>query len=462
VLRRENPDRRRFLVAGAATAAAAWLPSVAPGQAPETNQFLDVPGAKVTLPVSAAKQPFAVDFIKETRQQFSNFHLQMGGDHALYYLGHLNEFRPQCHSAPHAQYVPLQMAIDEKIGQLQLKTDKGEMTLDEYVEHKLFRLQGIMLLHKGKVVYQKFPGMNPTDRHIWASSTKTTVGLVVAMLAQEGKVDVSKPVTNYVTILKGTDWEEVSVIDVLNHTTAIDNEETGAAILDPKSVVVRFFSSIFGSPNPSTGKVEDWIDITRDMKRLKDEKPGERFRYSSVNTAVLTRLVEEVEKFPWAAVFEKRVWSQVGARLSANFMLAPDGTAAAFGLLSTTLEDFARYGLLFTPSWQKAAHERVVSPEVLKRIQDGGNPKSYAGSAKAKGALGVFNEEPQGQTYQFDFSFKGGALYKGGNLGQALYIDPARDFVGVAFSANPYVTPYGEFKAPAFMRAAAKLLGGAE
>lgn len=48
-----------------------------------------------------------------------------------------------------------------------------------------------------------------------------------------------------------------------------------------------------------------------------------------------------------------------------------------------------------------------------------------------------------------DFPFKGGALYKGGNLGQALYVDPARDFVGVA--------PYGEFEAPAFMRAAARL-----
>lgn len=455
-----NPDRRRFLVAGAATAAAASLPSTALGQAPELKQFLDAPGAKVTLPVSAAKQPFTVDFIKEARKQFSNFHLQMGGDHALYYLGHISEFRPHSQSAPHAEYKPLEIAIDEKVGKLRQKTDKGELTLDEYVEHKLFRLQGIVLLHKGKVVYQKFPGMNPTDRHVWASSTKTTVGLVVAMLAQEGKVDVSKPVTTYVTSLKGTGWDEVPVVDVLNHTSGMDNEETEEAILNPKSVVVRFFSAFFGSPNPGTGKVEDWIDVTRDMRPLKGEKPGDRNRYSSTNTAVLTRLVEDVERLPWAAVFEKRVWSKLGARFSADFMLAPDGTAAAFGMLSTTLEDFAKYALLFTPSWQKAAHERVISPEVLKRIQNGGNPKSFVGSAKGKGASEVFNEEPLGQSYQFDFSFKGGALYKGGNLGQALYVDPARDFVGVAFSANPYVASYGEFKAPAFMRAAAKLLGG--
>lgn len=454
----ENPDRRRLLAAAPATAAAALLPSAAPGKAPDTNPFLEAPGAKVTLPVAAARRPFPVDFIKEARRQFSNFHLQMGGDHALYYLGHIDEFRPQTHCAPHPRYMPLEVAIDARIGRLRQQTDKGELTLDQYVEHEQFRLQGIMLVHKGRVVYQKFPGMNPTDRHVWASSTKTMVGLVVAMLAEEGKVDPSRSVTDYVALLKGTDWDRIPVIDLLNHTTAIDNEETGAAILDPKSVVVRFFSAMFGSANPSTGRVEDWIDVVRDMKGLKDERPGERFRYSSVNTAVLTRLVEEVERLPWAAVFEKRVWSRVGARLSAAFMLAPDGTAAAFGMASTTLEDFARYGMLFTPSWRKTAYERVVSPEVLKRIQNGRNPRSFAGSEKAQGAPAVFNEAPQGQTHQFDFSFEGGALYKGGNLGQALYVDPARDFVGVAFSANPYVPPYGEFKAPAFMRAAARLL----
>ncbi|GAM66773.1 hypothetical protein JCM19236_3103 [Vibrio sp. JCM 19236] len=34
-----------------------------------------------------------------------------------------------------------------------------------------------MLIHEGKVVYEAYPGMKPTDRHIWASSSKTTVGL---------------------------------------------------------------------------------------------------------------------------------------------------------------------------------------------------------------------------------------------------------------------------------------------
>jgi CubicO group peptidase (beta-lactamase class C family) len=60
--------------------------------------------------------------------------------------------------------------------------------------------------------------------------------------------------------------------------------------------------------------------------------------------------------------------------------------------------------------------------------------------------------------YQFDFIFSDGAMYKHGNMGQGIYIDPERDFVAVYFSATPYVAPYGEIKAPAYFRAAAKIL----
>jgi len=52
---------------------------------------LAVPGAKPTLPISAGKKPFDNAFIAEARKYWSNFHMQMGGDHALYYTSHLSE-----------------------------------------------------------------------------------------------------------------------------------------------------------------------------------------------------------------------------------------------------------------------------------------------------------------------------------------------------------------------------------
>jgi len=52
------------------------------------------------------------------------------------------------------------------------------------------------------------------------------------------------------------------------------------------------------------------------------------------------------------------------------------------------------------------------------------------------------------------------ALWKHGNVGQGIYIDPERDFVGVYFSTNGYIPPYGEDKMPGYLRRAAKYLAG--
>jgi len=61
---------------------------------------------------------------------------------------------------------------------------------------------------------------------------------------------------------------------------------------------------------------------------------------------------------------------------------------------------------------------------------------------------------------KFDAVFKDGALWKHGNVGQGIYIDPARDFVGVYYSTNGYIPPYGEDKMPGYLRRAAKFLNG--
>jgi hypothetical protein len=72
----------------------------------------------------------------------------------------------------------------------------------------------------------------------------------------------------------------------------------------------------------------------------------------------------------------------------------------------------------------------------------------------------LFGEKPVNSSYQFDFVFDGGAMYKHGNLRQGIYVDAERGFVGVYFSTTPYVPPFGEIKAPAYIMAVAKMLAG--
>lgn len=55
---------------------------------------LKIEGAQVTLPVKDAHQSFSPGFVDSARENFNNFHWQMGGDHSVYYNMHMSEFLP--------------------------------------------------------------------------------------------------------------------------------------------------------------------------------------------------------------------------------------------------------------------------------------------------------------------------------------------------------------------------------
>jgi len=424
-------------------------------------KYLEVPGGATTLPVSVAKAPFSLEFAQDAQQRFENFHYQLGGDHALYYNLHLSEVLHTATSKPNMEYRPLKKNMNKKIGSaVKFTAKEGELSLDEYAEHPNHRVQGILMIHKGKIVYETYPGMNPMDVHAWMSPGKSTVGLVIAQLEAEGKIDMNKEVVHYLPEFKGSNWDGIKMIDAANMATALQLEETMEAIIDPESVIVKFFSAEFGAPNPATGQVDNWLEILKGAEEIKGENPGERFRYSSAVTQVFIVIAERIENKTWARLFQDRVWGKMTARLPMQHHLTPDGTSVAHGLLSTTLEDFGRFGMLFTPSWDKAAVEPVVSAKVLKRLQTAGSRDAFVAGAKYQGLIDDFGEEPWMNSYQFDAVFEDGALWKHGNIGQGIYIDPKRDFVGVYFSTNGYIPPYGEDKMPGFLRRSAKYVAG--
>lgn len=421
---------------------------------------LSAPGAKVTLPVAAAKKPFPKAFVTEAQKAFSSFHAQMGGDHTLYYLENFSSVMRTDLVVPNTQVKPFDYALDPRIKEITIKTDsEGPLKLKDYIVHPTFRHQAVMMVHKGKVVYEAYPGMLPTQVHLWASAAKTFTGLLAAKFVIEGKLDPNAFVTTYVKKLSGTVWDKIKVIDLINHTTGLDTEENNASIMNPDSMFVRFVLSIFGSTDRNV-QVEDWLQVLREVKPLAGEAPGERFRYSSLNTHILGMIIEDITGIVVSDVIGQEVWGQLKARMPLLIHLAPDGQPLNLGIVSSTLPDMARYGTLWTPSRKTFCDTEIVTKPILDLIRSSGDPKAFKGGAKEKQALGLFAEKPVKGAYQFDFIFEDGALYKHGNTGQGIYIDPERDFVAVMFSATPYVPPYGEIKLPAYMRAAAKLLAG--
>ena len=405
------------------------------------EEALKLPGAKPILPVSATKKPFDNAFIAEAHKYFGNFHMQMGGDHALYYTSYLPEFLPMALTPPVGEVSQLQRNPMPEVKQTTFVRGDGStsLPLDEYVMNGKARVQSVMILHKGKVVYEAYPGLNPEQPHFWASVSKTTVGLLASMLEEEGLIDVSKPVTDYAKQLAGSGWDKVSVFNALNMSVALDILESHETQTDPRSMFQRFVAADFGVPN-ADGVVETDVDVLREAKPLPGEEPGDAARYSTLTTKVLVYVIEGASGRSFTELFGEKVWSKIGARQPFMVGLGADGVAGAYGLNYTMLEDLARYALIFTPSWKMVSNAEVVSPKVLKALQTSGSHEAFlAGDYPKFGWMQAsFGKDmPSSTSRQFDAVWTDGAMFKHGNLDQGMYVDPTRDVVGVYYSTSP-------------------------
>jgi CubicO group peptidase (beta-lactamase class C family) len=383
------------------------------------------------IPVSAARAGFTPEQARELRARYSYEEVISAGDVSLFHFLNLGIWLPTAPVVRQGSFVPLATATDPRVGETRVSA--GGTKLGDYLVSPTSRAQGMVVVHRGRIVFEDYPGMRPFDYHVWMSTAKTTTSLVVRLLAEAGKIDVARPIESYVPALRGTEWAGTSVLDVLDMASGMDIVETQANREKPRSAITRYNLAASGEPN-ADGRKEELFEVVRTAKRLRPA--GESFDYSSMNTTVLVRLAEAVENKRWHEIFQERVWAKMTAEGDMPVAYAPDGTALPHGLVASSLRDMALYGLLYTPSWDKAARERVVSAAYVREIQTGGRKGIFM-----KGEIGAAiqkvhfpNDPPTANHWQWDGVWDDGDFFKGGVFGQGLYVSPARDLVVAWFS----------------------------
>jgi CubicO group peptidase (beta-lactamase class C family) len=235
----------------------------------------------------------------------------------------------------------------------------------------------------------------------------------------------------------------------------LDIEETFKSVLMPGSWINNFHGTFLGLYDVPYMK-----QLQTAKKQPNGEKPGgpSTMRYSSADTLVLQYICEQIENKPFGTILQERVWSKVGFRLPAFLCLAPDGTGVGYGMFSTTAEDMLKFAMLFTPSWNKVSKEQIITDDMWKIFHETGKNEAYKDTEEQHMATQWHGVAPPKNGIQWDNVFDDGAMFKHGNNGQGIYVDPKRDFCAIGFgvAANTSGTDY----APGFMRTAAKLLAG--
>ena len=320
------------------------------------------------------------------------------------------------------------------IGEISATTSLGELSLDEFLNTPESMARGFVVVHKGEVVFEQYPGMLEDDSHVTASAAKVFASLLIEKLIEEGKIDEQKTFGEYVPDFRGSAWENIKIIDIMDMATGLDPLDGPAHFANPESVIARMLRTELGEPY--NGKVETMRDVMKLAVPVCE--PGTQFTYTSTATQALALLAEATSGMLWADAFDYYIWSKVGAEGALQVHLSPDGIALAHGLLSLKLRDLARFGMLYTPSWETIAYEQVVTPEILERTRTPYRDTEFylAGPSGASFMERLGDNTVRTGGRQWDAIWPDGDFFKAGFLTQGIYVSPDRDLVIAYFSTE--------------------------
>ncbi|MBK5541562.1 serine hydrolase [Pseudomonas sp. TH05] len=286
---------------------------------------------------------------------------------------------------------------------------------------------GIVVLHRGKIVYERYFGvLTPEGQHAAMSVTKSVVGTLGATLVAEGRIDASKRVVDYVPELAHSAFANASVRQVLDMTTGLKYSEDYA---DPNAEVWAHAQA--GNPLPKPkgyAGPRTYYEFLQSV--LLEGEHGVAFSYKTINTDVLGWVIARVSGRNVAQLLSERIWSRLGAEQDAYFTVDSIGTPFAGGGLNTGLRDLARFGEMLRNDGQFNG-QQIIPQAVVADIRQGGDKQAFANAGYAL---------LKGWSYRSMWwvtNKDGGAFMARGVHGQRIYIDPKAQMVIVRYASHP-------------------------
>lgn len=323
--------------------------------------------------------------------------------------------------------VPLERAIDSNIDEVVFKPIGSETPMSWKQSLTINYTDGILILHKGRIVYERYFGsLDESGKHAAMSMTKSITGLLAEILVAEGTLDETALVGTIVPELEDTAFGNATVRQVMDMTTALDFSEDYS---DPQAGIWVY--SAAANPLPKPADYKGPVGYYEYLQTVKQKgEHGKAFGYKTVNSDALGWVITRTTGKSVPTLLSERIWSRMGAEQDGYMTIDSLGTAFAGGGLSAGLRDLGRLGLLMINEGTINGN-RLFPAEAVRSIRKGGDNAAF---------------EKAGYTSLPGGSYRGmwwvlhnahGAFAARGVHGQTIYIDPAAEMVIVRFASHP-------------------------
>jgi len=315
-------------------------------------------------------------------------------------------------------YRPMQEIAEHIVG-----TPEGPMTFESFIESDQSTTMGVVILHKGDIVFERYPRMQEYEKPVYWSTAKIFTSTVIRILEERGEIDVSHPIDDYIPELKNSSFAGTPVRHILDMASGLDCSDE----YESRDSCYYLYSMAIGDGFRTENAPDNPYDFAATYKATRSGPSGEKFSYSGFNTFILAWLVEKLTDMPFQDAFTKEIWYHIGAEADASYIAPRYGIAVTHGGFVSRMRDLARFGLLFTPSYTVVSDKQIISDSHIDLLRNGGDPKLRLNA----GLPGVEESGVKHNVYQWDEIYANDTFFKGGWAGQGLVVNPTRDTVAV-------------------------------
>lgn len=289
-------------------------------------------------------------------------------------------------------------------------------------------INGAIILKDGQIVSEAYlNGFGPEKRHLMNSATKSFLGMLVGVLADEGVLDLDQAFVDVFPELRDSGAADGTLNDALDMLLGMDWPMSW----DPKDYRLLTFMAGGFVDQPEDFPFNNTLELIADAK--KEMPHGQIYAYESVNTEMLGWSISRATGRPWQRVLSDRIWSKLGAERDAFVIVDKGGHGFSTAGMSASLRDLARFGLMLQDNGFYNGRQIVPASWVKDTIRGG---QALRDAMTAEREISAYGPEVFYNNQFRVLNSDQGEFIATGGIGQKIYINQKHKLVAVFFAAS--------------------------
>jgi len=263
----------------------------------------------------------------------------------------------------------------------------------------------LLVIKNDTIYYEKYLS-DKTEESIFTSFSvcKSFISALIGIAISEGHIkNVNEPITNYLDFFKDKRFREITIEHLLNMKSGIK------------------FSENYFNPFGDVAKYYYGTHLKKYLKKLKiKEKPGVNYDYQSVNTLLLSQILEKATGKTTSDYLQEKIWKPLGMEWDATWSIdsKKGQTIKAFCCLNAHTRDYAKFGRLYLNKGRWNGKQIVPESWIDKSVT-------------------FCKDSTQKLYYNYQWRVcKLGDFYAQGILGQFIYVYPEKNVIIVRNGSN--------------------------